>query len=215
MDISINAKVDCTDGQCGRVTRVIIKPNTEEITHLVISNEIMPETDYLVSIDHVSGSTSGQIHLSCSRAELSKMPIYDKVEFVPAVLPTYNGYPFMMWPYYAPMSADIPLEKDHIPSDELVIRRGARVEARDGHIGRVDEFLINPENDHITHLVLREGHLWGQRDVTIPVGKIEHYEGNTVYLSLDKNEIESLPSIPVRRNWLKADRDESEPKGRK
>jgi sporulation protein YlmC with PRC-barrel domain len=207
MDISINAKVYCSDGPCGQIRRVIIKPTQEEITHLVISNEMIPEIEYLVPIGRVTDSTSSLIRLSSSREELSNMPIFDKTEFVPAFMTTFNGLPYMMWPYYASMFPNIPLEKEHIPADELVIRRGAQVEATDGHVGRVDEFLINPENDHITHLVMREGHLWGQKDVTIPVGKIEHYKNNTVYLKLNKKEIEQLPSLPIRRNWAKTDQD--------
>jgi sporulation protein YlmC with PRC-barrel domain len=73
------------------------------------------------------------------------------------------------------------------------------VEATDGHVGQVDEFLVDPTNEHITHLVLREGHLWGQKDVTIPVSQIDRIEQDVVYLKLDKHGIEKLPSVPVRR----------------
>jgi len=52
---------------------------------------------------------------------------------------------------------------------------------------------------HITHLVLREGHLWGEKDVTIPVSQIDHIEEGTVHLKLSKPDIEALPAIPVRR----------------
>jgi hypothetical protein len=51
--------------------------------------------------------------------------------------------------------------------------------------------------------MLREGHLWGQKDVTIPVNQIDHYLENTVYLKLDKHEIEALPAIPIRRSSSK------------
>jgi len=76
---------------------------------------------------------------------------------------------------------------------------GAWVEATDGRVGRVDEFLVNPLNDHITHLVLREGHLWGQKDVTIPVSEIERIDGNTVYLKLDIRQVEALPAVPLKQ----------------
>jgi hypothetical protein len=66
-------------------------------------------------------------------------------------------------------------------------------------VGRVDEFLIDPENDHITHLVMREGHLWGQKDVTIPISEIDRIEGDSVYLKLSKDEVEALPAIPMHR----------------
>ncbi|MEP7137513.1 MAG: PRC-barrel domain-containing protein, partial [Chloroflexota bacterium] len=179
MDISINAKVNCSDGPFGQSTCVILKPTTKEITHLVVSNEEFPETNYLVSLDHVMESTPGKIQLNCSHAELSKMPIFNTVEFVPSDLTGFVGGTYMMWPYYAPMPPYASLEKEHIPANELVIRRGARVEAMDGDVGRVDEFLINPSNDHISHLVMREGHLWGQKDVTIPMNQIDHFADNT------------------------------------
>jgi hypothetical protein len=138
--------------------------------------------------------------LNCSKEELEKLPIFNTVEFIPSDLAGFSGGPYMMWPYYA-VAPGITLEKEEIPADELAIRRGAGVDAVDGHVGRVDEFLINPANDHISHLVMREGHLWGRKDVTIPVSKIDRYENNTVYLKLNKDEIEKLPSVPVRRSW--------------
>lgn len=206
MDISTNAKVSCSDGPCGRSTYVIIKPTTEEVTHLVVSDESFPETEYLVSIDQVVESTPDQIRLKCSSKELLKMPIFNEMEFVPSDLTGFTGNPYMMWPFYAPAAAYITVEREHIPADELAIRRGARVEAADGSIGRVDEFLINPSNDHITHLVMHEGHLWGQKDVTIPVSQIDHYQDNTVYLKLNKEDIEKLPDIPVNHSWAKRDK---------
>jgi hypothetical protein len=58
---------------------------------------------------------------------------------------------------------------------------------------------VAPADERVTHLVLREGNLWGQKDVTIPVSQIERIEANTVYLKLDKRNIEALPSVPVQR----------------
>ena len=66
-------------------------------------------------------------------------------------------------------------------------------------MGWVDEFLVDPEDGYITHLILREGHLWGQKDVTIPVSEIERIEENTVYLKLNKRDVGKLPAIPIRR----------------
>jgi len=84
---------------------------------------------------------------------------------------------------------------------EVVIRRGAQVRATDGKVGKVDEFLINPGNGLISHLVMREEHLWGAKDVTIPVSEIEKIDDEMVYLKLDKQTISSLPAIPVKCKW--------------
>jgi sporulation protein YlmC with PRC-barrel domain len=107
---------------------------------------------------------------------------------------------YLVWPYHIPeLDTTIPVTHQRIPHGELAVHRGARVEATDGHVGRVDEFLVDPVDTHITHLVLREGHLWGQKDVTIPVSHIDRIEEDTVYLKLDKHNVGALPAIPIRR----------------
>ena len=78
---------------------------------------------------------------------------------------------------------------------------GDHVEATDRHVGRVDEFLMNPENRHITYLMMREGHLWGKKEVAISVSEIDRMREDTVYLKLDKHSVGELPAIPVRR-WV-------------
>jgi len=70
------------------------------------------------------------------------------------------------------------------------------VEATDGPVGQVDEFLVDPENMHITHLVLREGHLWGRKEITISMAQVDRVEEETVYLKLDKHQIEALSPVP-------------------
>ncbi len=95
----------------------------------------------------------------------------------------------------------MPLEHERIPAGEVVIRRGTPVKAADGQVGKVDEFLVDPKDDTITHLVLREGHLWDKRDVTIPVSEIDRIADDAVYLKLERKIIATLPTVPRRRNW--------------
>ena len=106
------------------------------------------------------------------------------------------------FPYITPdMTVYVPEESQQIPPGELAVRRGTRVEATDGFVGKVDELVVNPENGHITHLVMREGHLWGKKDVAIPLSAIGDTHEDTVVLKLDKRQIESLPTFPVNRRW--------------
>jgi hypothetical protein len=50
-------------------------------------------------------------------------------------------------------------------------------------------------------VVLREGHLWGKKDVTIPVSEIERITDDAVYLKLGKKVIATLPTVAMRRSW--------------
>ncbi len=199
MDVPINAKVNCSDGPCGRSTRVILNPGTKKITHVVVANgNAVSETEYLVDVNRIMESDPNKIRLTATQDELAKMPVFSAAQFIPSNLGGYTGVPYLMWPYY-PAMTPIKIEGKAIPVDELIIRRGARVNAIDGPVGKVDEFLIDPANTQITHLIMREGHLWGKREVTIPVSQIDHFKEETVFLRLTKEDIEKLPSVPVRR----------------
>jgi sporulation protein YlmC with PRC-barrel domain len=95
----------------------------------------------------------------------------------------------------------VPVEHKQIPPGELTVRRGTRVIAMDGYVGHVDEFVVNSENGYITHLVMREGHQWGRKDVIIPLSAMGDTHENTVFLKLDKHQIKSLPTFPLHRRW--------------
>jgi hypothetical protein len=91
------------------------------------------------------------------------------------------------------------LEHEKLPADEPAVRRGAPVYASDGFIGSVGELMIDQTGNKITHLVLRDGHLWGAKDISIPVSMIRSKGRAGIGLRLSKKEIEDLPVIPVRR----------------
>jgi sporulation protein YlmC with PRC-barrel domain len=202
MDIPLNAEVHCADGVCGRSTYVIVNPVNEQVTHVVVREEWFPHDEHLVPLDLVIESTPDTIRLRCTKKDLVMQEPFTQVEYVAGDLAgfRYERGDFMLWPYNVPDEGEvIPVEIERVPLGELAVRRGTRVEATDGHVGRVDEFLVDAESEHITHLILREGHLWGQKDVTIPVSEIARVEEDTVYLKLTKEQIEALPTIPVRR----------------
>jgi hypothetical protein len=87
-------------------------------------------------------------------------------------------------------------------ADELddEVRGAAVVDGTDDDfLGRVDAFVV--DDDHITHLVLEHGHLWGTREITIPIGAVAKVETDAISLSLSKAEVEALPSVRVHR-WI-------------
>jgi hypothetical protein len=48
-------------------------------------------------------------------------------------------------------------------------------------------------------LPLGHGHLWGQREVTIPIGAVAKVETDQVTLSLSKDETGVLEAMPLHR----------------
>jgi sporulation protein YlmC with PRC-barrel domain len=210
MDINIpaGAGVECIDGVCGVSTHIIINPIKNQVTHLVVKQNEFPHIERMVPVEWVTQTTSNLIRLKYTKEKLGHQETFTETEYVklePSDIPSYAPAPFtggmyMYWPYsVAESERYIPVEHEHVPPGELAVRRGARVEATDGHVGQVDEFLVDPKHEHITHLIMREGHLWGQKDVSIPLSAIGRIEEDTVHLKLNKDEVGALPAIPIRR----------------
>lgn len=197
MNIPLNVPVYCTNGIGGKSTYAIVNPIDREVTHVVVRPTGTYSAEYLVPISEVDATTPDAIVLKLDLKELAKLPYFREYEYV--FLPD-NPDGVLFLPYAIPVtSGDIPIEHMHVPPGELAVKRGDAVEASDGHIGRVDEFLIDPASRHITHLILREGHLWGQRLVTIPISSIADIKSGVVNLNIDKQSVAGLPTIKVHR----------------
>jgi uncharacterized membrane protein len=69
----------------------------------------------------------------------------------------------------------------------------------------VDGELLVPASGHITHLILQKGHLFGKREVMLPLTALERVMQETVYLQIDKKAVRQLPSIPVKRRYASGD----------
>jgi len=210
MEIPLQAQVECTDGVCGTSVYVLINPIIDQITHLVVRESSSPHTEYIVPVDIVSTTVADTIHLRCSKTVLKQMEPFIHAEFIQEKVPDYAGYRSGMYgmgsyyymPYVIPdITVQVQVKHQQIPAGELAVRRGTQVEATDGHVGHVDEFVVNPEDGHITHMVMREGHLWGQKDVTIPISAIGDTRDDTVFLKINKQQIGALPTFPVHRRW--------------
>jgi uncharacterized protein YrrD len=204
MDISINATVHSKDGECGRIACVIFNPVTDDLTHIVVKEDPFPYEERLVPIEFIQSSTAESVLLNCTKAEFFRMDHFIKHEYV-ELDRSYSGYPtgyYVYLPYASPIDEDyMDIEHERIPEGELAIHRGAVVNATDGRIGKVDEFLVEQDGGHITHIIMREGHIWGQKDVNIPITEIDHIEDDIVYLKASKTEIAALPAIPVH-HWF-------------
>jgi hypothetical protein len=211
LQIPLNAKVECSEGMCGRSKFVLVNPVTDQVSHVVVEEGSAPFAEIMVPVDVVADTSADLIHLRCTKAELQKMEPFVKATVIGEKVPEgnfgvsgamYGMGSFFFLPYVTFKTTVYDSLKDRqVPPGELAIHRGTRVEATDGFIGNVDEFVINPETGHITHLVMREGHLWGQKDVTIPLTALGETRDDTVFLTINKHEIETLPSVTVQRRW--------------
>jgi uncharacterized membrane protein/sporulation protein YlmC with PRC-barrel domain len=202
IDLPMRAEVQCSDGAAGRSTYVIFNPNNHRLTNLVVKSDRPPFDEYLVPVDQVEETTPDRIKLKCTRKDLYEMEPFECEQYIRTKLPEY-----LEFPYYYPgigintreVDTFIPVKLWNIPPSEMAVRRGAQVEATDGTVGQVEELLINSNNMQVTHLVLLERHLLEHREITIPVSQIERVYDDKVYLKLDRQSVEQLPTTPIQR----------------
>lgn len=203
MDFSLDVEVHCRDGRCGRSTYIILNPTTEQITHLVVRERRPSRVERLVPVKLIANTAAEVILLSCTKGEFGKLEPFNQTDFVYTDLPQHATDPklTMLWPYVVPVKRIVDEKVRRVPPGELAVRRGARVRATDGRVGRVDEFIVGPVSGNITHLVLRKGNLLGRKEVTIPISQIDRIEEKVVHLKIDKKALKELPAVPVKRLW--------------
>ena len=201
IDLPMKAEVRCSDGIAGFSTHIIGNPVDHKVTHLVVKSVQPPFNEYLVPIDKLEETTPHLIKLTCTRNEFEKMELFEYVEYIYTRYPNYQVLPYQLPSQVLMGEVDeyVPVKNRNIPQGEITLWRGAKVEAIDGYVGLVDELLINSNNMQATHLVLRERNTFQQREITIPVSQIKCVDEDTIYLKLDRQSIEELPTAPIQR----------------
>jgi sporulation protein YlmC with PRC-barrel domain len=199
-EFTIGAAVSCTDGECGEIKSVVIDPVARAVTHLVIEPEHRLGLGRLVPLDLLD-TAAGEIHLRGTLAEFDELPAAEETHFVPGTPPSLLGYgpgQAYLWPYYGLGNATVPVVQETLPVGQVSVHRDDPVHAADGDIGRVQGLVIDPRTHHVTHILLQEGHLWGRKEVSIPITAVTSVE-NGIRLNLSKQEIEDLPPVDIDR----------------
>jgi sporulation protein YlmC with PRC-barrel domain len=218
VQFTIGAEASCSDGTAGEVTRVIVDPIAEAVTHLVIEPDHRRGLGRLVPLSLID-ATTGQIHLRCTKAEFEKLDPAEETRFIPGTSGYANYGPGQVgyWPYYGlgtgigfPVDGGISgglsglgggivgqtITTDTVPEGEADVRRGDPVEATDGEIGRVQGLVIDRSSRHVTHVLLQEGHLWGRKEVAIPISAVASTSAG-IQLRISKQEVQDLPPVDV------------------
>lgn len=215
-EIPLDAKVQCSDGSCGKTTDVIINPINHTVTHIVLKDKDLPHNNptRLVPVDMITSVTKDQITLSCTKADVGEMKPFLVDHFVQES-PTgkaytgagkwttgyrYGGTSGTYASQYVVNDTGYDNIRDaNIPKGSRSIHAGMDIKATDGNVGKLDELVLDAESGEVTHIQMREGHLWGKKDVAIALSDIDFVDSKTVYLKVDKAAVKALPAIKVKR----------------
>ncbi|MGA2210774.1 MAG: hypothetical protein ABSH30_14180 [Acidimicrobiales bacterium] len=224
VDYTIGAAVACQDGDCGHLGRVVVDPIKNALTHLVVEPKHRTSGGRLVPVELVDSTSGEAIQLRCTTAQFEALDAAEETEFLPSVGGQwgYGQGQMLAFPYFGlglglgagtgvggmgmgglavggmgrGMAPPPTVTYDKVPVGEVEVRRGEHVHATDGPIGRVRGLVVDPSDYHVTHVLLDEGHLWGQKEVAIPISSVTG-TADGVQLNLSRDEIRDLPPVDV------------------
>src|SRR5215470_17631960 len=206
--LMIGAGARCSDGACGEVTRVVVDPVARAVTHLVVEPAGRQGLARLVPLDLVD-ATAAEIRLRCTLAEFEHLDAAEETQFVPGTrgYAAYGPEQVLSWPYSS-LTGDQGVAGDTVsgisetvtydivPLGEVAVRRGDRVHATDGAIGHVEGLVIDPRNHQVTHVLLQEGHVWGRKEVAIPISAVTGADDG-IGLNLTRDQVRDLPPVDI------------------
>jgi sporulation protein YlmC with PRC-barrel domain len=217
MELRLGHHVRCTNGQFGELADVVIDPSTRRVTHLVVEPHRRPALARLVPVElaSVGDDSSADIDLRCTLEHVRRLPPVEEFAFLrigdtPPADPEWDvGVervlvpPSAEYPGFAghPMAFDphVAITYHRVPKGEVEIGRASTVVSADGHrLGRIEAFVVDGA-DGITHLVLERRHMFGRRDVTIPIDAVVRVATDSITLELTKDDVRALRAVPVHR----------------
>ena len=194
----------------GTLSRVIIDPNTREVTHIVIEKGLMFTTNKIIPIDRINPQDPEKIILSSSEQDLNQFDDFEESHYVDLDNTEYPGsdvtnsfwYPpvdYVWWRSGMPaITPPVPVytvrTSQNIPEGTVALEEGAKViSADDKHVGSIEQLIVDPQDKRVSHFIIGEGLLFKERKL-IPVTWISTIGEKEIRLSVKSGTLERLPA---------------------
>jgi hypothetical protein len=215
--LDVGTAIHCSDGALGELADIVIDPTTRRVTHIVVKPHHTYQTARLVPIALIRRGRAAPIVIDCSLEEAGRLEHAEEMAYLrlgefPVDDPQWDIQvtEMLALPYYE--GIDLPssgittygqgvdVHYDRVPKGEVEIGRHSAVASCDAHhLGHVDGLLTDGE--HASHIVLERGHLWGKREIAIPIGAVDRVDSDGVVLAISKDDVEQLEPVRVHR-WF-------------
>ena len=198
-----------TGDKLGTLDRLVLDPNTREVTHIVIERRFLSTEHKIVDMDRVNSAIEDRIILLPPEESFDEFTDFEEAQYVNLDATEYpegdvNSSFWVPPTNYAWWRASPQLShpgtpvyrvnaRDTLPEGTVALIEGAEVLSRDEkHVGEIEELIVEPEDDRVTHFVVREGLLFKERKL-VPVTWIARMEEKAVHLSVGAGTLEKLP----------------------
>jgi uncharacterized protein YrrD len=202
------------DGQkIGDVDRVVIDPNSKEITHLIIRKGVLFKKDKILPLPLVDTVTAEDVTLHDNADEMPELNDFEEDYYVSVadeeVSPTYPAAaarPLYRYPppgvlrsdYYGgpiPVTTQSDVEKAArpLPEGTVPLQEDANVVTADGeHVGDVARVIADSDTNQVTHFVISKGLLLKEQKL-IPVDWISSIGEEKIRLAVKSRQVDDLP----------------------
>jgi PRC-barrel domain len=212
--LRLGADVCCADGECGKLSSLVVSPGDDVVTHLVVEQSNRRTPGRLVPLDLVdsepASSAAEPIRLGCTKTEFGTLDPAEATYSYPGSeeYQVRPGASTASGPDYAPpgvMGAPglpsqpgnrqeftVDIVPDQLPG-EAEVSHGLHVHASDRDIGHVQGIAVDPATGRVTSVLLRTGHLWGRKAVLIPRSAVAEMDADGFHLNITARQVHDLP----------------------
>ena len=195
MEFKDGASIHTNDQkEAGNLQRVVINPETRQITHIVISRGILIKGDTVIPVEKVAQASQEEVALTCSHEELKELPPLEITPSVPRNADTFYNQStggILTTASFKPavVSETIRTIQDHL----VALKEGAMVVSSDDkHVGNIERIFT--EAGKVTHITLSQG-LLAKTEKSIPFDWVKIIGENEVDLGVNAQKIDDLPPV--------------------
>ena len=223
MEFKAGTSVYTADGQeVGRVDRVILNPQTNEVAGIVVRKGFLFAQDKVVPMFMVFQASNDQVTLRQGLGvdtDLKKLADFEEAHYVPidgnpgantsslVGAPAMGAFPLSLY-WYPPVGLSSaaaggygnPLPgysvetNQNIPDNTVALQEGARIVSGDNqHVGNLERVLVDAQNGKATHLLISQGIFLKDRKA-VPVSWVRKADESEIQLTVTAEVLNSLPA---------------------
>ncbi len=187
-----------SNADVGTVDRVVLDPQTKQVTHIVVRKGFLFTEDKVVPIHFINSATEDRVTLEDQAGDLQALPHFQESHYIPLsgedVGTDYEpdlASPLFTRPDVSRRPGRLEVGRN-IPDNTVPLREGAQViSADEKHVGNIERVFTDPTDDCVSHLVIAQGLLARHRKV-IPMTWVSSILENEIHLAVNASLLDRL-----------------------
>lgn len=215
MRFNEGTEVFTRDGKkIGDVVRVVLHPDTKEISHVVVRKGHLFSSDRLIPVGSLEPGSGGRVRYTEPLRDPDDLPEFEAEQYFDYLVHQDHGEdsarPLMYVPpsgldwrvhigrhrYPGPIPPErhfLRVKRENVPQGEVPLRVGADVVSADGTaVGKLEGVITDEARTWVTHLVISEGLLFEHQKV-IPAFWVKEIREDRLHLTMPAEFLQTLP----------------------